>query len=158
MSMTPYRRGRIPGTLTSKQVESRAQKIAGFLAGCNAHTVNSILEKSGCMETLRAGGVLDKPAPTEPTALSEKLDVGAIQRELVEAMRAQSMAGDANAARVLSALLEKLEYEAKADAFHIHIVPFDIKDRVFVHRTDEDNATLMRREDDGSVRPYVPCR
>lgn len=154
---TPYRRGRIPGTLTSKQMESRAQKIAGFLAGCNAGTVLSILEKSGCMETMRTGGVLDRPAQVETAALSEKLDVGAIQRELVEAMRAQSMAGDANAARVLSALLEKLEYEAKADSFHIHIMPFDVPDRLFVQRTDEDNAVVMVRNPDGSTEAYKPC-
>lgn len=158
MTMTPYRRGRAPGTLTSKQVEARVQKIAGFLAGCNAGTVHAILEKCGALKTMRDGGVLEQQVSATEVNTSEKVDVPAIRRRLVESMTRQMEQGDANAARVLNAALEDMEYEAKADAFHIHIVPFDIPDRIFTQRTDDDNAVLMVRNPDGSTEPYVPCR
>lgn len=155
---TPYRRGRIAGTLTSKQMESRAQKIAGFLAGCNAPTVLSILEKSGCMETLRAGGVLDRPESVPDVGIGEKVDVPAVRRRIIESMTRQMEQGDANAARVLNTALEDMEYEAKADAFHIHIVPFDVPDRLFIHRESEEQYALMVRNPDGGTELYKPCR
>lgn len=147
------RRGRAPGVLTSAQIEARAQKIAGLLGGLDDTTQMVILERSGALEAVHGA----KPVKS-PVSEDGKVNVVEVRRDIIRSMTELMHRGDANAARVLNQAIEDLEMEANADAFHIFIMPFDVPDRLFVHRREDGEPELRIREQDGSTREYVPCR